>query len=535
MRDKSFDEPDYTAQVEARVLEEAGGQEVKAEEPTTLPLTFVVDCLYANRVGDATLYAVMHRKLFTFVHLWGRWLIFSGHHWDDDINNGRSRAAVEAVCEQYERILIESQEVLDKPKCELARTTRRRLNILRDKAGRENVLEMAATHIDEALAIKGDELDKQEYLLACPTGVINLTTGECQPGRPEQYILNACPTPWEGLDTPSPEFDKFLSTSFAGDKEMISFILRLLGYALLGNRDEHVWAIFHGPRGRNGKDTLMKIIFAVMGHKLAIKVPSAMLMQPTFQRSSSQPEPDKIALRGAKFAFINEGESGQRIATSLLKDLTGGSLITARGINDKHMTTWQQTHLLFFLTNEVPRMKSDDDAFWTRSLFVHWPIRFVDKPRAPDERKRDPRIFQKMAAEASGILARLVGGCLDYLENNLSPPEKVLAYTQKQRDEFDDIGQFLHECCIIEEPPVSGGDWKTKIPVAELLAVCNWWCKKSLGNVYPFKPKGFTQALERKGISSFKSNIMHYRGVRVKEEVISDYHDFLAAEDEKRR
>jgi len=520
--------------VATRVREEAEGQEVKAEEPAALPLDFLIDCLDSNRVGDATLYAALHRKQFTFVHLWGRWLVFNGQHWDDDINNGRSRAAVEGVCGQYERILAESPEVAEQANCDLAKRTRRRLNILRDKAGWENVLEMAATHIDEALAIKGDELDKQEYLVACPSGVINLTTGECQPGRPEQYILNACPTPWEGLKATSRVFDEFLSTSFNGDQKMVSFILRLLGYGLLGNRDEHVWAIFHGPRGRNGKDTLMKIIVAVMGYKLAIKVPSAMLMQPTFQRSSSQPEPDKIALRGAKFAFVNEGESGQRIATSLLKDLTGGSLITARGINDKHMTTWQQTHLLFFLTNEVPRMKSDDDAFWTRSLFVHWPIRFVDVPRAPDERKRDPRIFQKMLAEAPGILARLVEGCLDYLENGLAPPEKVMTYTQEQRDQFDDIGQFLHECCVLEEPPTVG-DWKTKIPVAELLAVCNWWCKKSLGNVYPFKPKGFTQALERKGISSFKSNVMHYRGVTIKDAVRSDYQDFLEAENEKRR
>ena len=523
-------ETDYSNLVEARVKEEAAGQEAVAEAPAKLSLDFLISCLNENRVGDAILYAALHRQSFVFVHLWGRWLKFNGQHWDDDINNSRAKAAVGRVCEEYERILDESQAVKDSKDCGLAKAVKKRLNILRDKGGRENLLDMAATHIDEQLAIEGKELDKQEYLLATPTGVLNLTTGECQPGRPEQYLLNACPTPWLGFDTPSPTFDKFLLSSLGDDQEMVDFVLRLLGYGLLGNRDEHVWVIFHGPRGRNGKDTLMKIIFEVLGNKLAIKVPSAMLMQQTFQRSSSQPEPDKIALRGAKYAFANEGEAGQRIAMNLLKDLTGGSLLTARGINDKHMTTWPQTHLLFFLTNEVPRMKSDDDAFWTRSLFVHWPTRFVDNPRAKDEKKRDPRIFNKMQAEASGIFARLVEGCMDYLEKGLNPPNKVLNYTQEQREQFDDIGQFLKETCIIEEPPEDGGDYKIKIAVAELLAVYNWWSKKNLGNLFPLKPKSFTQALEKKGIHSFKSNVRYYRRVTIKDEVRDEYEEFLAKE-----
>lgn len=527
-------QPDYKKLVEARVLEEAAGQEAaQVKEADKLSIDFLLTCLNANRAGDATLYAALHRGRFVFVHLWARWLRFNGHHWEEDINNSRARAAVERVCEEYQRIFEEVEEAKKDPDCDLAKRVRKRLNIIRDKSGRENVLEMAATHIDEPLAIVGDELDKQEYLLACPNGVIDLRTGESVPGQAEQYLLNACPVPWTGLDSLSPNFMAFLHSSLGEDEEMVRYMLRLLGYGLLGNRDEHIWAIFHGPRGRNGKDTLMKTLFKVLGYRLAIRVPTAMLMQQTFQRSGSQPEPDIIALRGAKLAFASEGESSQKIAMSKLKDLTGGSIITARGILDKHMTSWQQTHLLFFLTNEVPKMKSDDDAFWTRSHFIHWPIRFVDSPQAPDERKKDPRIFQKMEGELSGILARLVEGCLDYLENGLAPPEKVLAYTKEQREQFDDIGQFLRAACILEEQPAAGQEWKTRIQASELLGICNWWSQKNLGNTYPYKPKGFTQALEKKGIANFKSNVMHYRGVTVKPEVLEEYEDFLADEKEK--
>ncbi|MDR2947440.1 MAG: DUF5906 domain-containing protein [Candidatus Adiutrix sp.] len=524
--------PDYKELVEARVLEEAAGQEPAAPEAAKLPINFILDCLRHNRLGDATLYAALHRGRFVFVHLWARWLRFNGQHLEEDINSSRALAAVERVCEEYQRIFEEVGEAKD-PDSDLAKAVSKRLNILRDKAGRENVLEMAAIHIDEPLAIEGDELDKQEYLLACRTGVIHVVTGECQQGKLEQYLLNACPVAWTGLDTPSPNFMAFLYSSLGEDEEMVRYMLRLLGYGLLGNRDEHIWAVFHGPRGRNGKDTLMKILFRVLGNRLAIRVPTAMLMQQTFQRSGSQPEPDIIALRGSKLAFASEGEASQKIAMSKLKDLTGGSIITARGINDKHMTSWQQTHLLFFLTNEVPKMKSDDDAFWTRSHFIHWPIRFVDDPQAPDERKKDPRIYQKMEGELSGILARLVEGCIDYLENGLAPPEKILAYTKEQREQFDDIGQFLREACLREDPPLPGQKWKTRIPAADLLAVCNWWSQKVLGNTYPYKPKGLTQALDKKGIINIKSNVTHYLGLSVKPEVRDEYELFLLEEKEK--
>ena len=510
---------DIKKQVEARVKEEEStAPAAEKKESAPLSIDFLKTCLFGNRVGDATLFAAMFREQFVYVVRWGRWLRWAGHHWTEDINSQHALAAVERVCEQYQRIPLESADA--KEGSDLARLVRKRLNILRDMAGRENLLGCAAT-IDDPLCIEGKELDKQEYLLACPNGVVDLRTGAMSPGRPDQYILNACPTEWKGLN-PSKKFIDFLLSCFDDDDEMAQYILRLLGYGLLGRRDDHIWIIFHGPRGRNGKDTLMKIIFKVMGHALSIKIPTAMLLQQTFQRSGSQPEPDIMALRGAKMAFASEGESGQKIATSKLKDLTGGSIITARGINDKLMTSWEQTHLLFFLTNELPRMRSDDDAFWSRVHAVHWPIRFVDDPQEPDERLRDPRMATALEEDLSGVLACFVLGAMDLLADGLRPPEKVLAYTKEQRDSFDDIGQFIADACIREAPP-SDGVWTTRTAAAHFVAVCNWWLKQTFGNNYGYSAKRVSQTLEKKGIASKKSNVMQYLGVEIKPEVLAEY------------
>jgi putative DNA primase/helicase len=515
--EKKTQEDALKKQVEARVAEEEQSAPQSADKkPPAVGTDLLKTYLYGNRVGDANLYAMLFRGQFVFVERWGRWLRWSGHHWAEEINSRYALAAIERVCEQYQRLLAEEEEGSD-----LTKLVRKRLNVLRDKSGRENLLDCAAT-IDDPLCVEGGELDKQEYLLACPNCVVDLRTGESSPGKPDQYILNACPTDWKGLK-PSQKFRDFLLSCFDGDEEMVAYILRLLGYGLLGRRDDHIWAIFHGPRGRNGKDTLMKILFTVLSPALAIRVPTAMLIQQTFQRSGSQPEPDIMALRGAKMAFASEAEAGQKIAMSKLKDITGGSVITARGINDKLMTSWKQTHLLFFMTNELPKMRSDDDAFWTRVHAVHWPIRFVDDPKEPDERKRDPRMASALEEDPSGVLACLVQGCMEYLAGGLRPPEKVTAYTKEQRENFDDIGQFLADACDREAPPPQGMDWMTRTAAAEFVAVCNWWLKQTFGNNYNYSAKRVTQTLEKKGILSKKSNVMHYLGVEIHSEIMDEY------------
>ena len=529
MSEDSHSVQDIKKQVEARVAEEEQSAPPAVERKDPVPsIDFLRTCLFGNRVGDATLFAYMFRGKFVFIDRWDRWLRWGGHYWQEDINPKKALAAVERVCEQYQRILTECPDA--GPRSELVKEVRRRLNHLRNN-GRKELLECAAT-IDDPLFVDDEKLDKQEYLLACPNGVIDLRTGVMSPGQPEQYILNACPIAWKGLN-PSHDFYAFLRSCFDNDEEMVRYILRLLGYGLLGNRNEAIWVIFHGPRGRNGKDTLMKLLGSVLGKTLVRKVNTAMLLQQTFQRSSSQPEPDIMALRGAKFAYASEAESNQKIAIAKLKDLTGNSELSARGLQDPHISEWVQSHLLFLLTNELPKMKADDDAFWSRLHAVHWPIRFVDNPLEPDERKRDPRMMERLEQDLPGVLACLVLGCMDYLANGLQPPEKVLAYTKEQRDNFDDIGQFLNEACNREATPPAGADWRTRTSASDFVATCNWWLKQNYGNTYNYSAKRITQTLEKKGISSRKSNVMQYLGVEVKAEVRAEYAAAVAEEERK--
>ena len=516
--------------VEERALAIAKAAElpdVKAEEK--LDPWFVIDRLRRNRVGDADLFVTLFRGRYAYVPEWDKWLYWSGHHWDIDLLSRRALADIEQVCAAYQNAIVETGQDDKSP---LSKTMRSRIDKLRTAAGREEVLE-CATSIYNPPVVAANDLDQQHYHLATPSGVVDLRTGECSPGKPEQYMLNAIPTEWTGLDTPCPNFQHYLLSCMNGDQEMADFIVRLLGYGLLGDKFLNIWAIMYGPLSRNGKDTLMNTIKGILGDQIHARMGVSLLIEQKFPRDPSRPEPELLALRGARIAYASEANARQSLDQAKIKDLTGGGFITARGINDKYMTSWKQSALMILLTNYVPKMDTDDDGFNARTLFIEWPVKFVPNPTREWERQIDRHMGKKLEAERSGILALMVRGCMDVLANGLRIPEKVLRFTEAQMAAQDDIGRFLKECCLIEEPPTGSRDYETRTPAADLLKVCNWWCKKILGNSYPYTPKKFTPALEKKGIFTKKSSVMYYLGVVVKPEILEEYNDDLLEEQEK--
>lgn len=511
---------EIAAQVEARARQiQAMAPKAGEQKSREFDQQFVLQCLRYNRVGDATLWCALFADKYVWVHEWKKMLRWNGQHWELDPDRRSALADIERVCEAYWNAYAQSGEA---PDSDLHKAVTKRMNILRDKAGRDNLLECAVT-IDNPPVISQAQLDRQPYLLATSTGVVDLRSGDCAPGRQSQHLLNPCPTPWTGKDTPCPTFDRYLLDCMDGDRDMAEFLIRLLGYGLLGEKHLAVWAIFYGPLSRNGKDTLMNTLKHVLGNKLHVRINVQMLMEQKFARQSAQPEPDLMALRGARLAYASEASQKMSIDQAKIKDMTGGGYITARGLSDKEMSEWKQSALIVMLTNYLPKLNVDDDGFKARTICVEWPVKFVANPTRPWERQIDYGIGRRLEAEASGILARLVAGCQEVLAGGLRIPEKVLRYTQEQMDAFDDIGRFLRECCEIEEPPTGDRTYRTRIAVSELLKICNWWCKKLLGNAYPFTPKKMTPALEKKGIPTHKASVMFYLGVSVLPEVMAEY------------
>ena len=480
-----------------------------------------------NRVGDAKLYCRLHRGTVVYVKYWERFLIWGGHHWiEDDYDAAFQR--IEDVCELYLRLAERKQNEADEADKEdkakiqsIADAVLRRVNLLRDTNGQEKLLQMVR-RIRDPLAILPKHIDKQHYVKACPNGVIDLRTGELRPGRPEEYILNAIATEYDPSllekDDPCPETNKFLLSSMDGDQELVEFIWRLLGYGLITERRDHIFTIFWGEHGRNGKDTLIKLVTHVLGQTLSGDVPVEMFLQMQQPRNSSAPSPDVLSLRGMCIAWINEAEEGLRFALAKLKKLTGGGYITARGLQDKLQTTWLQTHLPIMTTNELPKAKADDAAFWSRAILLKWPLSFVENPEQPYERPADKNLDEKIQAEARGVLARMVRGSMEYLRDGLKIPDKVREWTREQRASWDDVGLFINDWCEQEPHQDNPDNYKTRISATDLHEAFCLWYARNRDRRFSISAKKFAEMLNKKDIPSKKSNGRYRLGIRLNAE-----------------
>jgi putative DNA primase/helicase len=474
--------------------------------------------LLENRIGDAKLYARLHRNTVIYVKYWERFLIWGGHHWiEDDYDEAYQK--IEDVCSIYIRLMERKQQEAEEETDKYVKSSiqnivdlaARRVNLLRDKPGQENLIKMIRRIKDPMIALP-KHIDKQHYVKACPSGVIDLRTGEIRPGKPEEYILNAIATEYDQAllerEDPCPEVNAFLLRSMDGDQEIVDFIWRVLGYALITYRKDHIFTIFWGEHGRNGKDTLIKLVTHVLGQALSGDVPVEMFLQIQQTRNSSNPSPDVLALRGMCVAWINEAEEGHRFALAKLKKLSGGGYITARGLLDKVQTTWLQTHLPIMTTNELPKAKSDDAAFWARAVLIKWPLSFVDDPKEPYERLADKDLDEKLKAEAKGALARMVRGAMEYLRDGLRIPEKIKQWTREQRASWDDVAIFIEDWCIMEPHNDNPEKYNTQISATDLHDAFVLWygINRTRDKRYTPSAKKFGELLNKKEIPTKRSN-----------------------------
>ncbi|MDH5525451.1 MAG: phage/plasmid primase, P4 family [Desulfobulbaceae bacterium] len=481
-------------------------------------IKFVKKCYHSNAIGDSLLFNDRNRGKFAYNVISGRWLTYTGPHWELDYT-GRALAAIETtVVPQYLRLLKDiDDEIADDPEnTDLVKRLKNRkkgllarIDRLRDVPGRKNCLTCAATNA-APLVVHENELDQHPWLLATPNAVIDLRTGEDRPGAPGDYLTKTTRTEWRGLDAQCPKYDAFIREVLGDNDELLAFFDRLIGYAITGLNIERIFVVLFGAHGQNGKGTIMEILYHILG-VLAGPIQAEILISNRGTKTGSAPSPEILAMKGMRLLWASEVNDSHRFAADKVKLLTGGDPLTGRGLNDKDLTTFLPTHTLFLLTNCKPGAPSSDDAFWERTYIIDFPYSFVASPdpAKPYQKKAVRGLAEELLEEAPGILARYVRGCLEYQRVGLSPPECVLEHTRQYRRSEDTIEDWIEECC--ETGP--GDEFKT--PFKQLYESFKIWWE----GVSPYRPmtrKKFGEQLSMKYEKVKTGGTMHYFGIIIK-------------------
>ncbi len=506
----------YRDKVNKRVeVEKSKGAGEEGGNDEGPPLDFVRKCYMANEVGDSWLYNSVHRGRFVYNVITKCWMTWADPHWVDD-HNDTTLASMEGVVDQYLRLVTDYDERIGKADsaAESKKLIGKKVSVLkrissklRGDAGRKKVLSCSRSNADP-LTVHPRQLDQEPWLFPCANAVVDLRTGVSRPGRPEDYLTKASEIEWQGIDEPCPNWESFLSAILDDDQEVISFLGRVLGYAITGLNMERIFLVLFGKHGQNGKGTMLEILYHVLG-RMAGPIQSEMLMSQKFSKSSSGPSPDLMALKARRLAWASETEEGQSFAAGRLKLFSGGDPLVGRGLNDKAQTTFMPSHTLLLLTNTLPHAPAHDNAFWERIKVIDFPFSFVRrKPSADHERQADPELLDKLKAESSGILAWLVRNCIAWQKQGLAPPEKVLNDSLKYRRTEDDLQDFIEQCCKVDKE-----DPKLREPASAMYGrYKTWWADQSPAR--PMSSKKFGDIMSRKGFDRIKSNgKMQYVGI----------------------
>ena len=458
------------SEFEAKQLIESD-PELKAELMQQLPREFKL-----TEIGNAERLVAKHGHDIRFCFEWNKWLIWTGTHWQIDLTGEIERMAKETVRSIYSEAFTQKDE---EKRAALAKFA------ARSETSRAINAMVTLARSEPGIPILSEQLDSNTWLLNCKNGTLDLRTGRLKPHNRNDYITKLIPVEYD----PAADFVgwiKFLDRIMSGNKELISFLQRAIGYSLTGSTREQCLFMPYGS-GANGKSTFLETI-ADMLEGYSQRTPVDTLMA----KDTSGVNNDIARLKGSRFVVASEVEEGKRMAESLVKQMTGGEKLTARFMRAEFFE-FLPHFKLWIGTNHRPLIRGSDMAIWRRIKLIPFNVTIP-------EPERDKELPGRLRKELPGILNWAVMGCLEWQRNGLGEPEEVRTATEGYRNEMDAIGRFIQDSCI------TGTEKTTKS--SNLYKGYREWCREN--NEYEFTQTKFSLRMEERGFTKQKTRIGNY-------------------------
>jgi P4 family phage/plasmid primase-like protien len=329
------------------------------------------------------------------------------------------------------------------------------------------------------IAVTSDQLDADNFLLGVHNGVLDLRAGTLRDEQREDWITRSARVTYDPSAT-APTWLAFLDGIMAGNRDLIDFLQTLAGYCLTGDTREQKFFFFYGT-GANGKSTFLNTLREMMGG-YAVQARPEVLMVVRGGTQAHGHTADIMPLIGARLAAANETEEGQRLAESLIKQLTGGEPIMVRSPYGRESVLVMPQFKAVMAGNHRPIIRGTDHGIWRRLVCVPFTV------TVPEE-KQDKTLMDKLRSEFPGILNWALEGCLRWQAQGMSLPTILQSERAAYMTSMDILQRWIDETCEV----VSGTDWGTR---KAYTAFRNWAEAGGYGVVSEVR---FTAQIEDKG------------------------------------
>jgi putative DNA primase/helicase len=437
-----------------------------------------------TQLGNAQRLVTLHGQDIRYCFQWKSWLVWDGTRWAADNTGQLERFAQEAIQGIYADAraarLATMQDAL-----------RRHARQSESKSAIEGLLYFCRSQA--GIAVRPEDLDADRYLFNCANSTLDLRSGDLRSPQRADLITKLSPVDYDANAT-CPTWESFLNKILGGDAALVTFVQRVLGYALTGDVTEKALFLFLGS-GNNGKTTLLEAIRHVMGYYAGV-IDIDALMQ---DAGNAERERATADLCGKRFVTCSEVEEGRRLNESKVKQLTGMGRQTARRIYGNPFE-FDPMYKLVVDANHKPVIRGTDEAIWCR-------IRVVPFNVAIPKAEQDPNLLAKLKAEAAGILAWAVRGCLAWQAHGLNLPDAVKHAGDQYLDESDLVQDFIDDCCQVEPTH--------RVTFKVLYQAFVDWCK-DMGE-QAISQTAFGHRLTAKGFPQTRSSSSRSRtGLRIK-------------------
>jgi P4 family phage/plasmid primase-like protien len=343
---------------------------------------------------------------------------------------------------------------------------------------KNNIMREAAEIFYDGDFIKN--MDTNKYLLCFNNGVVDFKNKIFREGYPEDYVTMTTRINYVPYDYDDKEF-KSTATAINEFMEKLFPIADLNRYmwdhlasCLIGSNKNQTFNVYHGS-GSNGKSILADMMSVTLGEYKGT-VPITLVTEKRGLIGGTSDE--VLKLKGKRYAVMQEPSKGVKLNEGIMKELTGGDPIQARGLYSESEIFEPQFNLVV-CTNNLFDIDSNDDGTWRRIRKCDFLSKFVDAGEAHTDDTpyifiKDKELKDKLPTLAPVFASILVNRAFE-TEGVVQDCETVNKASNKYRNGQDHIAAFVSENIMRTDEP------KHRIKKTEIATQFKIWFQESQG------------------------------------------------------